>query len=143
MLDKLKFNSITVLDDFNVEMLDDQRVMLTTTVSESALNPYGMAHGGYLFTLADSVAGLTIVAQGSYAVTLQSNIHYMKAAKPGDDLTVIGSCSHDGNRTKVVEVKIENQDGKLIATASFTMFATGKIEKISEAGQKPSTASQS
>ena len=129
MLDKLKLNSITVLDDFNVEMLDDQRVMLTTTVSESALNPYGMAHGGYLFTLADSVAGLTIVAQGSYAVTLQSNIHYMKAAKPGDDLTVIGSCSHDGNRTKVVEVKIENQDGKLISTASFTMFVTGKIEK--------------
>ncbi|HEM2808763.1 PaaI family thioesterase [Streptococcus suis] len=143
MLDKLKLKSITVLDDYSVEMLDNQRVMLTTTVSESSLNPYGMAHGGYLFTLADSVAGLTIVAQGSYAVTLQSNIHYMKAAKPGDDLSVIGSCSHDGNRTKVVEVKIENQDGKLIASASFTMFVTGKIEKISEAGQKPSTASQS
>ncbi|MFZ2952001.1 MAG: PaaI family thioesterase, partial [Streptococcus suis] len=35
---------------------------------------------------------------------------------------------HDGSRTKVVEVKIENQDKQLLASASFTMFVTGKVE---------------
>lgn len=128
MLDKLNLQPITVLDDYQATMLNEKEVLLTTKVTEKSLNPYGMAHGGYLFTLADSVAGLTIVAQGSYAVTLQSNIHYMKAAKPGDSLSVIGHCTHDGSRTKVVEVKIENQDGKSIASASFTMFVTGKAE---------------
>ncbi|HHT7795245.1 TPA: PaaI family thioesterase [Streptococcus suis] len=128
VLDKLNLQPITVLDDYQVTMLNEKEVLLTTKVTEKSLNPYGMAHGGFLFTLADSVAGLTTVARGSYSVTLQSNIHYMKAAKLGDTLSVIGSCTHDGSRTKVVEVKIENQDKQLLASASFTMFVTGKAE---------------
>lgn len=128
MLDKLDLQPITVLDDYQATMLNEKEVLLTTKVTEKSLNPYGMAHGGFLFTLADSVAGLTTVASGSYSVTLQSNIHYMKAAKLGDTLSVIGSCTHDGSRTKVVEVKIENQDKQLLTSASFTMFVTGKVE---------------
>ncbi|HEM2826900.1 PaaI family thioesterase [Streptococcus suis] len=128
VLDKLNLQPITVLDDYQATMLSEKEVLLTTKVTEKSLNPYGMAHGGFLFTLADSVAGLTTVAGGSYSVTLQSNIHYMKAAKLGDTLSVIGSCTHDGSRTKVVEVKIENQDKQLLASASFTMFVTGKVE---------------
>lgn len=128
MLDKLNLQPITVLDDYQATMLNEKEVLLTTKVTEKSLNPYGMAHGGFLFTLADSVAGLTTVASGSYSVTLQSNIHYMKAAKLGDTLSVIGSCTHDGSRTKVVEVKIENQDKQLLASASFPMFVTGKVE---------------
>lgn len=128
MLDKLNLQPITVLDDYQATMLNEKEVLLTTKVTEKSLNPYGMAHGGFLFILADSVAGLTTVASGSYSVTLQSNIHYMKAAKLGDTLSVIGSCTHDGSRTKVVEVKIENQDKQLLASASFTMFVTGKVE---------------
>ncbi|HEM6212052.1 TPA: PaaI family thioesterase [Streptococcus suis] len=128
VLDKLDLQPITVLDDYQATMLNEKEVLLTTKVTEKSLNPYGMAHGGFLFTLADSVAGLTTVASGSYSVTLQSNIHYMKAAKLGDTLSVIGSCTHDGSRTKVVEVKIENQDKQLLTSASFTMFVTGKVE---------------
>ncbi|MFX3930097.1 PaaI family thioesterase [Streptococcus suis] len=128
VLDKLNLQPITVLDDYQATMLNEKEVLLTTKVTEKSLNPYGMAHGGFLFTLADSVAGLTTVASGSYSVTLQSNIHYMKAAKLGDTLSVIGSCTHDGSRTTVVEVKIENQDKQLLASASFTMFITGKVE---------------
>ncbi len=128
MLDKLNLQPITVLDDYQATMLNEKEVLMTTKVTEKSLNPYGMAHGGFLFTLADSVVGLTTVASGSYSVTLQSNIHYMKAAKLGDTLSVIGSCTHDGSRTKVVEVKIENQDKQLLASASFTMFVTGKVE---------------
>lgn len=128
MLDKLNLQPITVLDDYQATMLNEKEVLLTTKVTEKSLNPYGIAHGGFLFTLADSVAGLTTVAGGSYSVTLQSNIHYMKAAKLGDTLSVIGYCTHDGSRTKVVEVKIENQDKQLLASASFTMFVTGKVE---------------
>ncbi|HEM4854749.1 TPA: PaaI family thioesterase [Streptococcus suis] len=128
VLDKLNLQPITVLDDYQATMLNEKEVLLTTKVTEKSLNPYGMAHGGFLFTLADSVAGLTTVASGSYSVTLQSNIHYMKAAKLGDTLSVIGSCTHDGSRTKVVEVKIENQDKQLLASASFPMFVTGKVE---------------
>lgn len=128
MLDKLNLQPITVLDDYQATMLNEKEVLLTTKVTEKSLNPYGIAHGGFLFTLADSVAGLTTVARRAYSVTLQSNIHYMKAAKLGDTLSVIGSCTHDGSRTKVVEVKIENQDKQLLASASFTMFVTGKVE---------------
>lgn len=128
MLDKLNLKAITVLDDYEAEMVNGKDILLTTTVSETSLNPYGMAHGGYLFTLADSVAGLATVARGVYSVTLQSNIHYMKAAKPGEKLFVLGVCTHDGSRTKVIEVTIRNQDQDLLASASFTMFVTGSVD---------------
>lgn len=64
MLDKLNLQPITVLDDYQATMLNEKEVLLTTKVTEKSLNPYGIAHGGFLFTLADSVAGLTTVARG-------------------------------------------------------------------------------
>lgn len=128
MLEKLDLKAITVLDDYEAKVINEHDVLLTTTVGEKSVNPYGIVHGGYLFTLADSVAGLTTVALGSYSVTLQSNINYMAAARVGDRLEVTGSCSHNGSRTKVVDVIIHNQDQKTIAKASFTMFVTGPVE---------------
>lgn len=128
MLDKLKLTPITVLDDYQVMVRDNNEVVLTTIVGEGVLNPYGKAHGGYSFTLADSVAGLTTVVLGSYSVTLQSNIHYMAAVELGDQLEVVGRCVHNGSRTKVIDVTIHNQEHTLLAQASFTMFVTGKVE---------------
>ncbi|WP_256866618.1 PaaI family thioesterase, partial [Streptococcus pluranimalium] len=63
---------------------------------------------------------------GSEAVTMQSNIHYMRGGRLGDLLTIDGTCLHNGRKTKVVEVTITNQAGERVAQASFTMFVTGE-----------------
>lgn len=94
----------------------------TITVNDSDINPYGTAHGGYLFTLCDNMAGLVAYTLGYFAVTLQSNINYIKSAKENDVLTVRGKAIHKGNATDVVEVEITDQNKELLVKSQFTLF---------------------
>ena len=79
-----------------------------------------------MFTLCDQISGLVIISQGADAVTLQSSINYLKAAKLGDILSIKGKCVHAGRTTRVVDVDIINQDGRNVCKATFTMFVTGE-----------------
>lgn len=123
-LKKFNLQPIQVLDEYDIRKAQPGQVTMEVQVKENSLNPYQMAHGGYLFTLADSVAGLTVYSLGYFSVTLQSNINYLKAAKEGDRLTITGDCLHDGRTTKLIDVLIQNQNGELVAKSSFTMFVT-------------------
>ena len=102
---------------------------MTTKVVEKSLNYFGNAHGGYLFTLCDQVAGLVAISTGDYAVTLQSNINYLKAGHLSDDLKIEGLCVHNGKSTKVVDVLVTNQEEKILTRATFTMYVTGAVEE--------------
>ncbi len=120
------FDAISAFENYQIERMEDGDVLVTTKVVESSLNYYGNAHGGYLFTLCDQISGLTVISKGFDAVTLQSNINYLRAARLGDTLTIKGECVHDGRTTKVVDVDVSNQDGINVCKATMTMFVTGK-----------------
>ena len=126
-LKKFGLQPIQVLDDYEIREAQPGQVTMEVGVKQDSLNPYQLAHGGYLFTLADSVAGLTVYSLGYFSLTLQSNINYLKAAKEGDTLTISGKCLHDGRTTKLIDVVIQNQAGELVAKASFTMFVTKEV----------------
>lgn len=126
-LKKFNLQPIQVLDEYDIRKAQPGQVTMEVQVKENSLNPYQMAHGGYLFTLADSVAGLTVYSLGYFSVTLQSNINYLKATKEGDRLTITGDCLHDGRTTKLIDVLIQNQNGELVAKSSFTMFVTKEV----------------
>ncbi len=103
-------------------------VYIRTIVNETDINPYGKAHGGYLYTLCDSMAGLVGYSLGSYTVSLQGNINYIKEAKLNDTLHIYGTYSHDGKTTKVADVLIKNQDDKIICKSTFTLFVIKQVE---------------
>lgn len=123
-----KISPITAFDNYDLKRLDPGQVELTTVVSQTALNVYGAAHGGYLFTLADQVAGLVCLSLGKTAVTIQANINYLRPGQLGDQLLVTGQISHDGRTTKLVEVTITNPDHQPVCKVSFTMFVTGESD---------------
>lgn len=125
-MSNFKISPITAFDNYDLISLEPGLVKLTTTVSQTALNYYGAAHGGYLFTLADQTAGLVTLSLGKTAVTLQANINYLRPGQLGDQLLVTGQISHDGRTTKLVEVTITDPDHKPVCKASFTMFVTGE-----------------
>lgn len=124
----MKFNleQVKVFENYEIENWEEGQVTLTTKIVDSSLNYYGNAHGGYLFTLCDQVSGLVAISTGYEAVTLQSNINYLRAGRLDDLLTVIGTCVHNGRTTKVVDVHIKNQKDEMVTTAIFTMFVTGE-----------------
>lgn len=47
-------------------------------VDPKVLNPYGIVHGGILFSMADTAAGTACLASGRECVTLNSSINFIK-----------------------------------------------------------------
>lgn len=97
------------------------QVLLETT------NPYGMIHGGILFMLADSVAGLTSISMGKKVVTLSSNISFIKSAKKGF-VHASPKILHNGKSTILIEVEMIDDFQNLISKATFNMFVIGEIK---------------
>ena len=113
---------VTCLDQIKVLACEPGLARIQTPVTEHAKNPFGNAHGGWLYTLCDSCSGMASCADGNVYVTLQASMNYLSAGHPGDLLTVEAVSEHSGRRTCVNRVTITNQDGKLLTTASFTMY---------------------
>lgn len=122
------FNHAIEFSNCELISADKQKVAIKTIVNESDVNPYGFAHGGYLFTLCDTICGALGYFLGYYVVTQQANINYIKSARINDELFVTAETIHSGSSSDVCDVKIANQNGELIAKAQFTLFNTQKID---------------
>ena len=122
------FNREFSFKDCRVIEYDTGNVIVETTVNESALNPYGLAHGGFLYTLCDNMAGITAYSNGSYVVTLQSNINYLRSVKENEVIRINGKTVHNGKTTKVINVTITDENEKPFVQASFTMYVIQKSE---------------
>ena len=122
MPDGSQFFPITAFDNYEVLKYEPGDVVVKTTVTEVSLNPYGKAHGGYLYSLCDAVSGRVFFSAGIPTVTLQANINYIHGAQLHDTLTISGRSVHTGGHTGVAEIEIRNQDDQLICQAQFTMY---------------------
>lgn len=122
-------NPVTAFDNHRIEEVKPGLVRVSTQVTDKALNVYGTGHGGYLFTLADEIAGWTAISMGAKVVTLQSSINYLKPAQLNDTLIIEGQMEHKGTATNIVKVSIKTHHDKLLAQATFTMFVTEELKK--------------
>ena len=121
------FNVTFEFRDCELIKQDKGNVVIKTIVNKTNVNPYGKAHGGYLYTLCDSLAGVVGYTLGHYYVTLQANINYMKAVNLNDELYLEGKCIHEGGTTAVIEIEIKNNDAS-VAKGQFTLFKIGEVE---------------
>lgn len=119
---RARLKPVTCLDQVEVLACEPGLTRIQAPVTDHAKNAFGNAHGGWLYTLCDSCSGLAACAGGYAHVTLQASMNYLAAGCPGDLLTVEAVSEHAGRSTCVNRVTITNQEGRLLATASFTMF---------------------
>lgn len=96
------------------------------TLSPFVLNPYGMVHGGCLFTLADTVGGCAALSHGKPVVTVSSNINYLSPAKDTNKLFVEATEVKYGSNVAVYDVLITNDSGVKVANASLSYFILEK-----------------
>lgn len=100
------------------------RAVMAAKVGPESVNGYGGAHGGFLFSLADSCAGMLAVADGRAYVTLDANFHFLRSPRLGDTLTATGEPVRRGRTVAVLRVRITDQNDRLMAEGAFTMFCT-------------------
>ena len=87
-------------------------------------NPYGMVHGGCIFTLADTIGGSAALTHGKPIVTVDSNIHYLSPAVNTAKLIAEAKEIKYGSKIAVYEVNIMNEHGNLLATSTMSYFIT-------------------
>ena len=85
------------------------------TVREDMLQGHGTCHGGYLFALADSAFAFACNSYNDATVAIGCSIDYIAPAQLNDDLTAECIEQSRSGRTGNYDVRIENQQGQLIA----------------------------
>jgi acyl-CoA thioesterase len=87
---------------------------LAMTVAEPMVNGHAIAHGGMLFTLADSTFAVACNSRNVPHVALQCSISFLAAARLGDRLVAEAQERSLKGRTGVYDVTIA-RDGEAIA----------------------------
>lgn len=88
---------------------------LTMTVTKEMCNGHGTGHGGYIFTLADSTFAFACNSYNNRAVAQHCSITYVAPAQEGDELTAIAKELDRFGRNGIYDIRVTQQDGKLIA----------------------------
>ena len=103
------------------------------TVVPESCNPYGLIHGGAIYTLADNATGAAAHSDGRYYVTQTSALHFLRNQATG---TVRASAwvRHRGKSTVLTAVDITGEGGRLLATGEFTFFCVDKALMDQKAG---------
>ena len=104
-------------NNYEILKVEENYCELLGTVTETSTNHFGAAHGGYIFGLADTAAGIAAMTDGRTAVTISSNIDYLKAAK-AKTLKAIATCIKNGKTISFFEVNIYDEDENLVAKAN-------------------------
>lgn len=116
-----KHDGFIKANNFNIIKVEEHYCELEGLITDTSTNPYGNAHGGFIFGLADTAAGIASMTDGRTAVTLSSTIDYLKAAK-GTKLIAIASCSKVGKNVSFFEVKIYDEEENLVAKSNINYF---------------------
>ncbi|MDZ3991879.1 hydroxyphenylacetyl-CoA thioesterase PaaI [Pseudomonas sp. Teo4] len=91
------------------------RARLGMAVRADMIQGHGTCHGGFLFALADSAFAFACNSYDEATVALGCSIDYVAPARLGDQLTATAIELSRKGRTGLYDVRIENQQGELIA----------------------------
>ena len=88
-MDESKKGFMKHLGGLSFRKIDDNNYEFSGKIQDMHLNTGGIAHGGYLATIADAGMGTAahMIASGKRCVTINLEIKFLSAGKLGDNLT--------------------------------------------------------
>lgn len=108
-------------NNYKVIKVEEHYCEMEAILSDSSKNPFGIAHGGYIFGFADTAAGIAAMTDERTALTINSTIDYLKPGKT-DKLIAEAKAIKAGKSIAVIEVLISDNENNLVAKATITYF---------------------
>jgi uncharacterized protein (TIGR00369 family) len=112
-----------------LESIGEGEATFVCTPDESAYNPIGMIHGGFVCTLLDSALGCAVQTQlpaGVGYTSIDITISYLRAVHAGrGEVRAIGRVTKPGRRVAFGEAKLVDEAGKTLATATGSCLIMG------------------
>jgi acyl-CoA thioesterase len=91
------------------------RAVAAMTVTADMLNGHGIAHGGYVFLLADTTFAVACNSYGRRTVAAGCDITYLAPAKAGDELVAEAVERVRQRRSGIYDVAVRRADGTPVA----------------------------
>jgi 1,4-dihydroxy-2-naphthoyl-CoA hydrolase len=123
----------TLLEALGIEIthLGQGTITATMPVDGRTRQPYGILHGGASVALAETVASVgayELVDKATEAVAgLEINANHVRPKSEGV-VTAVGTVLHRGKTTQVWDIKINDEQDRLICVSRCTM-AVMKLNK--------------
>ena len=103
---------------FSYEEVSGDRIVVSWTVDERHLQPYGIVHGGVHCSVIESSASLGAAVwfgDRGQVVGVNNNTNFLRAARAGDRLVATATPLHRGRLQQLWQVEIADADGRQIA----------------------------
>jgi 1,4-dihydroxy-2-naphthoyl-CoA hydrolase len=123
----------TLIEALGMEIthLEPGKVVATMPVDGRTRQPFGLLHGGASVALAETVASIgayeLVDKETEAAVGLEINANHVRPVKEGV-VTAIGTVLHQGKSTMVWDIRITDEQDRLVCVSRCTM-AVIKIKK--------------
>ncbi len=114
-------NVFTLHNFMELELMEPDRAVYRLEIRRESQNPYGIVHGGALYTLADDAAGVAAHSDGRQYVTQQGDLHFLDNRSRGI-IRAEGRVRRRGRSTVLVDVEIKDESGALLAAGQFSYF---------------------
>ena len=131
---KLGANAFTDHNFIRLESAEADCAVYRLDIRPESRNPFGMVHGGALYTLADDAAGAAAHSDGRHYVTQSGNLHFLDNRAHGV-IRATGQVRHRGRSTVLVSVEITGEDGALLAAGEFSYFCVDRARMAQRAAE--------
>jgi acyl-CoA thioesterase len=99
-----------------VLLLERDHAVVRMPVTDAMVNGHAIAHGGYIFTLADSAFALACNSRGNLTVAAGADITFVASARRGDVLVAEASQRASYGRSGITDVTVRREaDRALVA----------------------------
>jgi acyl-CoA thioesterase len=103
------------------------RATLTMTVGEAMLNGHEIAHGGFIFTLADSAFAFACNSYGERTVAQHCTISFIKPVAKGDRLVATAREVSRVGRSGIYDVSVSANGAIVAEFRGFSRTVGGSI----------------
>lgn len=123
----------TLIEALGIEIthLEEGKVIATMPVDGRTRQPYGILHGGASVALAETVASVgafeLVNKETEIVAGLEINANHVRPKSEGI-VTAVGTVLHQGKTTMVWDIKISDEQDRLICVSRCTM-AVMKLKK--------------
>jgi 1,4-dihydroxy-2-naphthoyl-CoA hydrolase len=121
----------TLLEALGIEIIEigEGRVVATMPVDQRTHQPFGLLHGGASVALAETVASLgayvLVDPEKESVVGLEINANHVRAVRSGT-VTATGTVLHRGKTTMVWDIKIVDEQERLVCVSRCTIAVIKK-----------------
>ena len=120
-------NPFMALCGITVTQVEQDRAVARLEAAPGLFNPGGTLHGGAFYTLADAVATTAARTDGCRYATTDGTIRYHRAVTQGT-VTATATVRHRGRTLCSVQVEMTDEQGRLLADATFAVFRLAPID---------------